>query len=282
VDRIVDLVQQLEPDVVPPSVDAQAHQRDALLRSMALAGKARTRPRRWRTKHAGWFVITAAAVVAAVVAAILLPRSSSFLRPPAPAPGASAVLTAITRGLASASDDTEEVQTTTPGDPVSTTSWVDLSTGACRVNMSVNGQPFVTLFDEHGSAFFIDYGDHEWWTRSTEGVTCEPLTPQTIEYDVTTGQYAVVSRATVDGQPSLKLVSTRTTTGLHPVTTLRTLWVNATTYLPILSTSTGHLTAKTAFTWLPATATNTAILNVTVPAGFRQVATPPTGIRLGQ
>jgi hypothetical protein len=281
-DRIVDLVQQLEPEVVPPSVDAQARQRDALLRSMAPGGEARTRPRRWRTKHAGWFAIATAAVVVAVVAVILFPRSSSSPRPPAPAPGTSAVLTAITRALASAGDDTEEVETTTPGAPVSTTSWVDVSTGACRVNMSVNGQPFVTLFDEHGSAFFIDYGGREWWTRSNEGVTCEPLTPQTIEYDVTTGQYTVAGHATVDGQPSLKLVSTGTSTGLHPVTTLTTLWVNATTYLPIQSTSTGHLNTATIFTWLPGTATNTAMLNVKIPSGFRQVATPPTGIRLGQ
>ena len=171
---------------------------------------------------------------------------------------------------------------TEPGAPVSTTSWADVSTGACRVNFSVNGHPSVTLFVEQGRAFFIDYGRQEWWTRSTEGVTCEPLTPQTIEHDVTTGQYTVAGRATVDGQRSLKLVSTRTTTGLHPVTTLRTLWVDATTYLPIQSTSTGHLTAETVFTWLPATATNTAILNFTAPTGFRQLVTPPTGTRLGR
>jgi hypothetical protein len=281
-DRILDLVQQLEPEVVPPSVDAQARQRDALLRSMALAGAARTRPRRWRTRRAGWFAVATAAVMATVVAAILFPRSSSSPRPLGPAPSTSAVLTAITRALASASDDIEEVQTTVPGAPASTTSWVDVSTGACRVNISVNGRPSLTLFDEQGRALFIDYGHQEWWTRSTEGVTCEPLTPQIIEHDVSTGQYTVASRAAVNGQPSLKLVSTRTTTGLHPVTTLRTLWVNATTDLPIQSTSIGHLTAETVFTWLPATATNAAILNVTVPTGFRHVDTPPTEIRLGQ
>jgi len=280
--RILDLVQQLEPEVVPPSVQAQARQRDALLRSMALAREARTRPRHWRTKHGGWLVITTAAVVAAVVAAILFPRSSSSPRPPVPAPGTSAVLTAITRALAGTRDDVEEVQTKVPGAPISTTSWVDVSTGACRVNISVSGQPSVTLFDERGGAFFIDYGHQHWWTRSAEGVTCEPLTPQTIDHDVTTGQYTFAGHATVDGQPSLKLASTSATTGLHPVAKLTTLWVNATTYLPIQSTSIEHLTAEMTFVWLPATATNTAILKITVPAGFRQVASPPARIQPGQ
>jgi hypothetical protein len=50
--------------------------------------------------------------------------------------------------------------------------------------------------------------------------------------------------------------------------------VNAATYLPIQSTSNGHLPEQTTFTWLPATPTNAATLNITIPAGFRQVASP--------
>jgi hypothetical protein len=281
-DRIDDLVQQLEPETAPPSADVQARQRDALLRSMARADEERTLPRHWRPRHKGWFVAISGAAAVAVVVAVLVVGSSSSPRPPAVTPGSSAVLAAITRALADTSDDIEEVQTTAPGAPVSTTSWVDLSTGACRVDTSLNGQPSLTLFVESGSAVVIDYGLQEWWTRSTEGLTCEPLTPQTIEQDVTTGQYTVAGHAIVDAQSSLKLVSMGPTTGLHPVAKLTTLWVNATTYLPIQSTSTGHLTAQTLFAWLPATAANTAILDMKVPSGFRMVVAPPSANANGQ
>jgi hypothetical protein len=59
------------------------------------------------------------------------------------------------------------------------------------------------------------------------------------------------------------------------VTKLTTLWVDATTYLPIQSTSTGHVTDKTVFVWLPATASNQAVLKIAVPAGFQHIGTPP-------
>src|ERR1700728_2998175 len=88
------------------------------------------------------------------------------------------------------------------------------------------------------------------------------------------GHYTVDGQAVLHGQASLKLVSTSATTGLHPVTQLTTLWVNATTYLPIQSTSSGHLPEQTTFTWLPATPTNAATFNIAVPAGFRRVAPP--------
>ena len=277
-DRIADLVRQLEPEVPPPSLDVEARQRDALLRSTATAGSARTRPPRWHSRRRGWFVAIGGVAAAAVVAAILVPGSSPPSRPPAPT---SAVLTAVGKALAATGDDIEEVHSTVPGAPMSTTSWVDLSTGTCRTDTVLNGRPSLTIFLHHGEAVFVDYGLREWWTRTTGGVSCEPQTPQAIERDVATGDYTVAGRAVVGGQPSLKLVSTTTTTGLHQVTKLTTLWVNASTYLPIESTSTDHLTEQTVFTWLPATAANTAIIDVTVPAGFQRVAEPVPRTRAG-
>ena len=277
-DPIVELVQQLEPDTEAPSESVEARQRDALLRSMVKADQTRTRPARGRPpRHKRWLVVIAAAAAAAVLAAILVSGSSSPPRPPA---ATSIVLTAVRRALVNTSRDIEEVHSTLLGVfELSTTSWVDLATGACRSDTSVNGKPSLTVFVEHGRAVFIDHGDREWWARAAGGVTCEPLTPQTIEHDLTNGRYLLAGHATVDGQPSLKLVTTTTTTttGLHPMTKVSTLWVNATTYLPIQSTSTGHLTERTAFTWLPTTAANTAILEISIPAGFRLAATPPTG-----
>jgi hypothetical protein len=269
-DRIVELVQQLEPEAAPPSADVQARQRDALLRSIASADTAGTRPVR-RPRHEGWLLAVAGTAVVAIAAALLASGSSSPPRAPVAAPGTSAVLTAITKVLASTSDDIEKVQSTAPGvAQLSATSWVDLSTGACRADTSINGQPSLTVLVEHGSAVFIDYSLREWWTRGTAGVRCEPLTPKAIERAVATGTYTLAGHVVIDGQPSLKLVTMTTSSGLHPQSKLTTLWVNAATYLPIQSTSAGHVTEQTLFTWLPATDSNTAVFNVRVPAGFRE------------
>jgi hypothetical protein len=283
-DRIAELVELLEPEVAAPPPDLQSRQRDALLRFMASAEEARTRPghRRPRARHRGWYLaIAGAAAVVAVVAATLVPRSSNPRPPvaaPGTAPGTSAVLTAVTRALANTSGDIEEVQSSVPAPAqLSSTSWTDLTTGACRTDTSVNGQPSLTVFVRDGSAVFIDYRVREWWTRDTRGVTCEPpLTPQTIMHDVTTGDYRLAGHATVGGQSALQLVSSMTTAGAHPVTKVTTLWVNATTYLPIQSNSLGHAEEQTVFSWLRATSVNAAMLKVKVPAGFRSVATAPS------
>ncbi len=272
-DRIADLVQQLEPETSLPSRDVRARQRKALLRSMALADEGHTtRSRRRRSRHKGWFLAITGAAAAVVIAATLVPRSSPS---PPPSVATSAVLTSITRTLANTANDIEEVRSSVPGTPVSTTSWVDLSTGACRTDTALNGRSSVTIFVEQGHAVFINHDLREWWSRSTGGVACEPLTPQTIERDLAAGHYTVDGHAILDGQASLKLVSMSATTGPHPVTQLTTLWVNAATYLPIQSTSNGHLAEQTIFTWLPVTPSNTETLNIAVPAGFRQIAPPP-------
>jgi hypothetical protein len=277
-DRIADLVQQLEPETPLPSEDVRNRQRGALHRSMALADEGRPRSRRWRFRHKSWFLAITGVAAATVIAAILVSR---FSPSPPPSVATSAVLTAITRTLANAGNDIEEVQSSVPGTPLSTTSWVDLSTGACRTDTSLNGQPSLTIFVEHGNAVFINHSLREWWTRSTEGVACEPLIPQTIEHYLAAGHYTVDGHAILDGQASLKLVSMTATTGPHPLTQLTTLWVNAATYLPIQSTSSGHLAEQTIFTWLPDTPTNTGSLKIVVPAGFRQIAPPAPERRTG-
>lgn len=279
-DRVAELVRELEPETTPPSVEAQARQREILLRSMTPHDPAVTTPRNWRARRTGWLVALAGAAAVAVGLALWVPGPSPSGRTRLhPSGTTSAVLAAVKVALAGTSDDVEKVQSTLSGATLSATSWVDLATGACRVDTSLNDQPSLTIFDERGSAIVVDYAKKEWWTRRTAGVTCEPLTPRTIAHELAAGRYAVTGHATVDGQPSLKLVATTTSSGLHPVTKLTTLWVNATTYLPIQSTSTGHLTEQKVFTWLPATATNTAVLAVTLPAGFQKVAAPPTEVQ---
>ena len=178
-------------------------------------------------------------------------------------------------GDAEGSCDVEEVRSTVSVAGLGSTAWVNLATGACRADTTVGGKTTLTVFVENGQAVIIDYGHRQWWSRNSEGVTCAPLTPQTIEQDVAAGRYNLAGHDIVDGRRALRLVSTTTTSGLHPVTKPTTLWVDAATYLPIQSTSTGHVTDTTVFVWLPATAANQAVLKIAVPAGFQHIGTPP-------
>jgi len=282
-DRLVELVGQLEPDTAPPSPDAQARQRAALFQSMEAAGRARPGPAHWRLRHGGRFLAIAGAAAAAVIGVAVVPgwfsapRTSSH--PPGVAPATSAVLTAVTGALAGTSGDIEEVRTTVSVAGLGSTAWVDLATGACRTDTAVGGTPTLTVFVEDGQAVVVDYGHRQWWSRDSEGVTCAPLTPQTIEQDVAGGRYDLAGHGVIDGRRALRLVSTTAPSGLHPVTKLTTLWVDAATYLPVQSTSTGHVTERTDFAWLPATTSNRAVLEIAVPAGFQHVGAPPPGSR---
>ncbi len=282
-DRLAQLVGQLEPETAAPPPDAQARQRAALFQSMDAADRARPGPVPWRPRRAGWFLAVAGVAAAAVIAVAVVPGWLSSPRPsshpPGVAAGTSAVLTAVTRALGGTSGDVEVVRSTVPVAGLDSTAWVDLATGACRADTAVGGKPTLTVFVEDGHAVIVDYANRQWWSRSSEGVTCAPLTPQAIEHDVAGGRYSLAGHAIIDGRPALRLVSTTATSGLHPVTKLTTLWVDATTYLPVQSTSAGHVTEKTFFAWLPATASNRAALKTAVPPGFQHVAAPPPSRR---
>ena len=282
-DRLAELVGELEPDTAPPSPDAEIRQRAALFHSMGAADRARPGPVRRRPRRAGWWLAIAGAAAAAVIGVAVLPGSLSSPgtspHPPGVVPGTSAVLASVTRALAGTSGDIEEVRSTVPVVGLDSTAWVDLATGACRTDTAVGANPTLTVFVEDGRAVIIDYANRQWWSRNSEGVTCEPLTPHTIEQDVAAGRYSLAGHGIIDERPALRLVSTAATSGLQPVAKLTTLWVDATTYLPIQSTSTGHLTETTIFSWLPATTGNRAVLKIAVPGGFSHVAAPPPSRR---
>ena len=278
-DRIVELVGQLEPETAPPPSGAQARQRAALFDAMGSEDRARPRPGRSHPRRGGWFLAITGAAAAAVIGVAMVPGWLSAPHPsphpPGVAPGTSAVLTAVTKALAGTGGDIEEVRSTVSVVGLDSTAWVDVTTGACRTDTSVGGKPTLTVFVENGQAVIIDHANRQWWSRDSEGVTCAPLTPQTIEQDVASGRYSLAGHGIIDGRRALRLVSTTATSGLHPVTKLTTLWVDATTYLPIQSTSTGHVTDKTVFAWLPATVSNRAELKIAVPAGFQHIGAPP-------
>ncbi len=281
-DRILELVGQLEPAAGPPPSGAQARQRAALFRSIA-PGEVRTPTHRplWRPAGADWPLALAGLAVAAVAGALLLPGLLYPIRPfspgPGVAPGTAAALTGVRRALTGAGGDVEVVTSTVAAGGLTATTWVDLVSGACRTDTSVRGVPQLTVFVEAGRAVILDYRSRQWWSRPSEGVRCEPPTPATILRDLAQGDYSLAGRTTIDGKPSLELVSTAPTSGLHPITKLSTLWVDAATYLPIQSVSTGHLAERTTFSWVAATKSTAAILKVAVPPGFHRAPIPPLG-----
>jgi hypothetical protein len=274
-DRIAELVQRLEPETIPPSEEVKARQREALVTVMAQVDGEYTPSRSKSSPSRRWFVAIAGAAAVVLVVTFVISRSSPS---PTPRGGTPALLLGITRALANASDDIEEVHSSASAAPLSATSWVDQSAGKCRTDISLDGRPSLSVFLDRGTAVLVDYDHQEWSMRSAEGVTCESLTPQVIAQDLAEGRYTVAGQAIVLGKPALKLVSLSSTGGSHSVMRLTSLWVDRTNYLPIESTSTGHLTEQTYFSWLPPTSMNRAPLNVTIPGGFHQVPNLAPGI----
>jgi hypothetical protein len=90
--------------------------------------------------------------------------------------------------------------------------------------------------------------------------------PAFIRSQLSCGEYLVVGRQWIDGIDTIKIAGNDS----HI-----TLWVSPSTYLPVRLVHT-HATVRmqTDFSWLAPTPANLAALNVTVPAGFHQVAAP--------
>jgi hypothetical protein len=93
-----------------------------------------------------------------------------------------------------------------------------------------------------------------WWLRAT--VNC--------------GGLAVAGDVRIDGQNTIKLITTRRMAG--PLDGI--MYVSPRTYLPVRITTLGVLGSTSDWRWLPATPTNLAELVIQIPAGFRYV--PPS------
>ena len=90
--------------------------------------------------------------------------------------------------------------------------------------------------------------------------------PAFIRSQLSCGEYRVAGRQWVDGIDAIKITGSES----HI-----TLWVSPSTYLPVrLVAGPGAAQRQTDFSWLAPTPANLAALNVTVPAGFQQVAPP--------
>ncbi|HEV2370610.1 MAG TPA: hypothetical protein VGS19_00455 [Streptosporangiaceae bacterium] len=89
------------------------------------------------------------------------------------------------------------------------------------------------------------------------------LSPATIAHDIITGQWEVVRRARLDGQPALELQHDSQALPIAP------LWVNARTHLPIRN-------GGEDYAYLPPTTANLALLRVPIPRGLPR-SNPHTG-----
>jgi len=133
-----------------------------------------------------------------------------------------------------------------------------------------------------GSVMAI-YGNSTYWRASlpaasggTRPITCSPSIvlsggpgngwPAFIRSQLSCGEYRVAGRQWIDGIDAIKITGNES----H-----LTLWVSPATYLPVrLVAGPGTAQRQTDFSWLAPTPANLAALNVTVPAGFQQVAPP--------
>jgi hypothetical protein len=133
----------------------------------------------------------------------------------------------------------------------------------------------------------VIYHDGTWWhsaLRARPGPGAQPQPsycgpevrlqpgpgngwPAFIRGELTCSEYAVDGRQWIGGIDAIKITGNK---GLD------TLWVSPATYLPVRAILTfGNVQIQTDFSWLAPTPANLAALNVTVPAGFQQVAPPP-------
>jgi hypothetical protein len=124
----------------------------------------------------------------------------------------------------------------------------------------------------------VNYASHTWWTTQSArpatgpgSASCMPgggirlsggynAWPDFIRAQLACGAYTVAGKQAVGGVDALKI----TASSGH-----LTLWVNASTYLPMRLEDGG---LQTDFQWLPPTPANLAMLNMTVPAGIHQVS----------
>lgn len=95
------------------------------------------------------------------------------------------------------------------------------------------------------------------------------LSPASLARGITEGEWRVVHRTRIEGQPAIELSETnRGPDHIEPLPTL--LWVNAHTHLPIrMVNGVGHATVSTnEWTYLRPTTANLRLLQVPIPPGY--------------
>lgn len=264
-------------------------------------------PARFSRKSIGGLrlpVATAATALLVVLAAgAILQGHPSGRTTPTASP-----MRAILAAFASASEDVVYIkQTTTSSDGMTTTidtwthpaamppeghsvEWRVLYFGPDGKPVSdvglryVVGSPLVALgpkpgkFYPSGEILDVEYATRSWSDQLNQAVVGPTFTDDTIGSLILSGRLAVQGTSTLDGQRVLELGSA---VGPEASTTL---WVSATTYLPVrrIFTYTAgndsyqvHGTVVSDISYLAPTRADLALLTPDIPSGFTRTAAPP-------
>jgi hypothetical protein len=307
----IEVLRLFRDETPGPSTDAWARAQAAIAAAQAeesLTVRRRVRgPRRRRLFPVASLVATAAVV--ATLLALLLPGSPA---PRAPQIDTAAYVTHVENALTSAGQDNliSYARTQYPAGtyliPMDTSKDIGIRLGASPdqpgalgvsymvrwayqdtsklAAYAANGQPVFaqraqTSAHSPGSITAAVYQTATWWRTTLAAVspgphpaTCGPGIQMGtggwagfIRNALGCGKLTSDGRQRVDGISTIKLAGIRS--GL-------TLWVNPATYLPVRLRSDFGQASQTDFRWLSPTLTRLDQLNLTIPAHFRQVATP--------
>lgn len=217
---------------------------------------------RWGLVGVGVIGGGAAALILTLTAA---PRSRPF-------PSTGYVLSAARHSLADQNHGVVELSTiVSNGNP--NVSWFNLANNDVRTDSYRNGQLQFTsyLVDKH--QVNVDYAMKTWSSTPPGSVIIGGfgLTREGIEHALANGTFTLVGPESVAGEETLVLTGTSGSDNER-------LWIDKTTYLPILQTlSAGQqVITTTKYSWYPAAAAMLKRFVVTIPPGFTQTASRPT------
>jgi hypothetical protein len=275
-----------------------------------------------------WYAGAAGVTAAAVAVAVTLtggPAATSAAGGGVPHVSADAfVVSHVTSALAAPRQAGDVVYThSTEAGGLQVTGWYGQTAYRTELTSGANSRNQDIGYKLSGSKYLVTtvyYPGRAWWQRLVSGplpaapsvdeqmalVTCNISRSAVLAHFewssfihdmLTCGSFTTVGHAAIDGVRVLKLAghtkptsSASATAGVKATTSFaETLWVNASTYLPVqliwtMNSSTSHQslghtshqaganTVQTDFQWLPPTAANLAELAVNIPQGFRKIS----------
>lgn len=125
-----------------------------------------------------------------------------------------------------------------------------------------------------GTELVVNHFQHVWGVWHGQFILGFPLDAAGIRAEIANGQFTVIGPAELHGQRAIELkINVPPSNEAPPHTTAATLWVDATTYLPMqqdVRMSNGAQYVQD-FTFLPPTPGNLANLRPVIPAGYKRV-----------
>jgi hypothetical protein len=134
-----------------------------------------------------------------------------------------------------------------------------------------------------GTAIWVDHFSHVWGECHSNFILGFTLSAAGIRAEIANGQFTVIGRTILNGQPAIELkFNVPPSNEAPPHVTAERMWVNAATYLPMRDYTRWSNGQQSVFDYvfLPPTPRNLAKLRPVIPAGYTQAgcaqATAPT------